>query len=747
MPVMLALAGLIASAVTFVSSGTASAAESIPELQWPAIKSSRYVWDTVTSPSGVTNGCDYSNNVYSNLKSLNSSGQVVRELDPNQLVDGVPNCIYHPAVAGNGDLYGRPYGKNASGSYVYASLLAYTGNTLKWKYDVGCTSQGGAPVVGADGNVYAISNTNGTRLIGLTPEVEPGTTQPKKVLDVALTGSGLCSAELYAVKDGIAYINNGQAYLYAYGGKKLGTSPSGAYLTRAKQISADGRLFYPIFTGSGSTASIKLVAYNLFRDAADWTAPESLFGYNPQYNSAYPTPDGGVVVQITRLKVVGGAPTTERVRAIVRLNALGQKSWEQEFSNQDASGNPWNNTYVSVDVSGKIAVLREGSLQTNDPSNNTMPAISIGVFDGAGTVVYDQIMRGNLDKQAGGVNGYNVGGQGTNGPTTGPNTLYFLAVCKGACGEYLETKLYAVKIPGLGLDYPRGAVITRTPRPATAYVALGDSFSSGEGVPPFEAATDLPGVNTCHRSTTAYARLIAGTSSKIPSLGSDGFRACSGAVTSNITDTVQWNEGTQLDLWPDSTTQVVTLTIGGNDIGFADFAKACVLSTCQSGSSAYNSAIGKINNDLPSALATTYQKILAEFPNANIYVMDYPQVIANKQPSDAFDSRCAYMYNSGTNGTGSPYYPWEDAWAARDIVTKLDAKISTAIGSINNARLHYVPVNAAGSPFVGHGICDTGTSYFQNLDQVLHNEAYVFHPNSAGQQAYANVMSAKINAG
>ncbi|MEU3251065.1 SGNH/GDSL hydrolase family protein [Streptomyces sp. NPDC006997] len=750
MPVMLALAGLLASFVTFVSSGTAVAAESIPTLQWPAVKTSRYTWDTVTSPSGVTTACTDDNGTFKNLKTYNSSGQVVRDLDASQSVDGVTNCIYFPVVDKNGDLYGKPYGKNANGSWVFnTNVVAYNGNAVKWKYETGCTSQAGSPVVGADGNIYAFSNMNGNRLIGLTPDVAPPTTQPKKVLDIPVTGYGLCSAELFTTKDGVGYINEGRAYLYSYGGKPLSNTPSGTYVDRREGVSANGRAFYDITTGSGDTASFKLVAYNLNLNKVDWTAPESLFGYNPWLVDAYSTPDGGALLRVNRKRVVAGAPTSERITSLIKLNTFGQKLWEKDLPNQDASGNPYNGAYVAVDTTGKIAVVRPMTLPTNDTYNRTMSAISIGVFDGNGNVVYDQIMRGNLDKASGGVNGYTIGGQGYVEPTIGPDTLYFLASCNGTCATYMETKLYPIKVTGLGLDYPRGAVLERTQRPAASYIALGDSFSSGEGVEPFEAGTAIPNLNTCHRSDYAYARLISGSSAKIPSLGSNGFRACSGAVTDNVTDAAQWNEGTQLDLWPDTTTQLVTMTIGGNDIKFGDLGMACVTASCAIGSSAYNASLNEINNTLPGKLKATYERVLKYTPNAKVYVLGYPHVIANKTASDAFDSRCFYMYDNG-NTTNK----WADVQGARDIVTKLNGKIKDQVDVVRamnadyNQRLKYVPLDGPDSPFIGHEVCGTASSsWFQNVDQAGNNTAYVFHPNKAGYEGYATVAGAAINAG
>jgi lysophospholipase L1-like esterase len=299
---------------------------------------------------------------------------------------------------------------------------------------------------------------------------------------------------------------------------------------------------------------------------------------------------------------------------------------------------------------------------------------------------------------------------------------------------------------GTNMNYPRGEVLAKTQRPGEEFLALGDSFSAGISVEPHEAGTTTPNVNECHRSELAYPNLISGEGD-VPTLGSNGFRACSGAVTTNVTDLAQWNEGIQLDWWPDTTTQVVTMTIGGNDIGFAGFGSACFFSTCQVGSTAYNDTITKLNA-LQGKLEATYSKTLAYAPNADIYIVGYPHVVGNKGAGDPFDFDCFYMHNSGPNNTGSPHYPWEDAWAARDIVTKLNQEITDAITAVNNPRLHFVNANGTNSPFTGNEVCGTSsTSYFQNVDEGATNVAYVFHPNALGQEAYAELVEDAINAG
>lgn len=735
--IMLALAGLLASFVTFASSEAAVAAEHVPELQWPSADvGNRTDWTIATNSTSVTVGCG-PETTFAALKSFNTSGQGIRELEAFE-PGGTSRCIRQPVVDKNGDLYGKAYNAYTSNRWSTA-LIAYSDSTLKWEYDTGCVTAANSPkpVIGADGNIYTISDVGGNRLIGLTPDVAIPATQPEKVLDIPLSGDDLCNARPFATKDGVGYIVADRAYLFSYGGMPLGSTPSGTTALGEEGINANGRAFYAVPIGS----SFQVKVYDLNSGTPDWTAFESLFGQSPQLKGLYATPDGGVVVQVNRPKATG----TQRVDVIIKLSASGQKLWEEELS---PVGGLQKGPYLHVDTTGKIVVLREVWLTTNnDPDASTL-AIAIGVLDGNGDEVYGKVMHGDLDAPMWSHTGYSMTYQDNHNSAIGPNTLYLVAA---HCGEYScpgERRLYPIKVSGLGLDYPRGAVLERTQRPAALYRAYGDSFSAGEGVEPFEAGTAIPNLNTCHRSDYAYPRLIAGTSPKIPSLGSDGFRACSGAVTENITDAPQWNEGTQLDLpvWPDTTTQLVTLTIGGNDIKFADFGRACFFGTCEIGSAAYNASLNEINNTLPGKLVETYKEILQRTPNAKVYVLGYPQVVANKSTTDVDDPRCIYMQDGSTK--------WADAKAARDIVTKLNEKILAKVDAVRalNAdfyqRLKYVPLDGADSPFNGHEVCGTsGTSWFKNVDAAINDTAYAFHPNKLGQEGYATVAGAAINAG
>lgn len=120
------------------------------------------------------------------------------------------------------------------------------------------------------------------------------------------------------------------------------------------------------------------------------------------------------------------------------------------------------------------------------------------------------------------------------------------------------------------------------------YVGMGDSYSSGEGNPSFMpgTATDLDklaGVtDKCHRSTKAYSyqEWKDNLQPKVPALHFL-FTACSGAVISNLTSTVQYPDGLAIDrqpqvaqvdkyeLDPHQYVRFISLTVGGNNAYFS----------------------------------------------------------------------------------------------------------------------------------------------------------------------------------
>lgn len=272
------------------------------------------------------------------------------------------------------------------------------------------------------------------------------------------------------------------------------------------------------------------------------------------------------------------------------------------------------------------------------------------------------------------------------------------------------------------VTYPSGYEGDTPPMspPHAAYVAMGDSFSSGEGNPPFEMGTDT-GYNECHRSPDAYPRLLQADTGL--SLGSTAFVACSGATTGSITiggsGTGGWDEGPQVDALS-TDTETVTVTIGGNDVGFQDYLLGCLV-TCGPGTLLYSAMMDNIDStSFLANLETTYESILANASNANVYVIDYPYITA----SDA-ESCGAFDFSGG-----------------RSIQVALNSTIALAVANVRaestdyTTRLHYVNTNLSGSPFEGMHLCNGGDSDFGSL---------TFHPNGAGHEHYKEVIADSIS--
>ncbi len=122
------------------------------------------------------------------------------------------------------------------------------------------------------------------------------------------------------------------------------------------------------------------------------------------------------------------------------------------------------------------------------------------------------------------------------------------------------------------------------------------------------------------------------------------FVACSGATTTEVLfgnpDIGNWNEGPQVDALSQEETEIVTISIGSNDVGFADYAKACVLNShipnlgCGPGTPAYADISSKINaNSFLPKLEAVYNTILQKAPNAQVYVLSYPMLFGDAASS------------------------------------------------------------------------------------------------------------------
>ncbi|MEV3936040.1 SGNH/GDSL hydrolase family protein [Glycomyces sp. NPDC049804] len=149
------------------------------------------------------------------------------------------------------------------------------------------------------------------------------------------------------------------------------------------------------------------------------------------------------------------------------------------------------------------------------------------------------------------------------------------------------------------------------------YVALGDSYSSGSGAGPYTDAA-------CQRSTKAHPSLLAGE------LGAElTFVACGGATT----DDVLAGQVQALD----AGTDLVTIGIGGNDIGWTEAITACI-TPFQNCHPAIEEAERKATEELPAKLDAVYTEIETRAPDAEVLVTGYPRLFAARNTCDAFGS-------------------------------------------------------------------------------------------------------------
>ncbi|MEO6606446.1 MAG: SGNH/GDSL hydrolase family protein [Aeromicrobium sp.] len=141
------------------------------------------------------------------------------------------------------------------------------------------------------------------------------------------------------------------------------------------------------------------------------------------------------------------------------------------------------------------------------------------------------------------------------------------------------------------------------------YVALGDSYSSGNGTRSY-----ISDGTSCYRSTLAYPYLVAQSHGY-----SLNFQACSGATTSTVTNS-------QLGALS-TATRFVTMSVGGNDAGFSSVITECAqpgwASNCDG---AINTANSFITNTLPGRLNTLYASIKSRAPYAKVVIVGYPRI-------------------------------------------------------------------------------------------------------------------------
>ena len=252
--------------------------------------------------------------------------------------------------------------------------------------------------------------------------------------------------------------------------------------------------------------------------------------------------------------------------------------------------------------------------------------------------------------------------------------------------------------------------------PVGRYVALGDSYAAGPLVP---VQTGQPA--GCLRSTNNYPSVLA------RSAGFQDFTdvSCSGATTEDMTEPQEVKLGpnpAQLDVL-NGTESVITLTIGGNDIGFGEIIQECATRSSQNLAGAAcrdfyteggEDQLAERIEGTASKVADVLSEIRDRAPAARIAVVGYPSILPDEGPG---------CYPVAPFSAGDTAY-------LRETEKGLNAMLA---GEAGEAGVDYVDTY---TPTIGHDICRLpGVKWTEGL--VPTSPAAPVHPNARGMRAMA----------
>lgn len=339
-------------------------------------------------------------------------------------------------------------------------------------------------------------------------------------------------------------------------------------------------------------------------------------------------------------------------------------------------------------------------------------------------------------------------------------------------------------------------------------VSMGDSYSAGEGIEPFYGQTNTDGSDLprslkihsadwfAHRSTKSWPSLLKVgnfnvrdykkdiSGSSISNLvRSNEFSPCewyfvaaTGAVTDHFDNPYERgpvktyiggglinpkyieesNTASKLDpqlkVFEDNNLKnkvdYVTMTIGGNDLGFSEIVINSVKYTVAHNPTLMKNLIAQKRKlwftEIKQKLMDSYQKVYnAAGSQAEIIVAGYPEL---------------YYRNASTWAAGKDQRKIIDDFVV-EFCDKNNGRITEAIDECNlkfaNGKIHYVSVIEEFRSNGGHGadapngnewingITLTGTQMIDETD-ITQKSYPSMHPNEAGAQAYARCVNAKI---
>lgn len=319
---------------------------------------------------------------------------------------------------------------------------------------------------------------------------------------------------------------------------------------------------------------------------------------------------------------------------------------------------------------------------------------------------------------------------------------------------------------GLATSAPALAQEPGPPRPVT-WMAAGDSFSSGEGT----TDPDEP----CQRSRSAWARVAHESHLPAEKYDEPVFVACTGAHLDHLrgvqADMLGRSQVDQAHDEHDGRFDLVTFSLGGNDVDFGGTVKDCigvdwrdasdwglVLIGSQTGPIGRRLASGYavgcditeeemkariderlvVNNDLAEELTYLAEEIVT--PRGHVLVVGYPHLIEDAQRWPAWrrlSGRC-----SGVRASDVPRLRGATGYMNE----KLKAITETA--RHDEVTFSFVDINGRVFETDGgrHGLCSETPWLNDIIDAALAGRLdRAFHPNDAGHAAEGEHVASRIS--
>ena len=247
----------------------------------------------------------------------------------------------------------------------------------------------------------------------------------------------------------------------------------------------------------------------------------------------------------------------------------------------------------------------------------------------------------------------------------------------------------------------------------TDYAALGDSFASGGGAPPYDVKPVA-----CARSKRGWPFVFDEASDLVDDVE---MRACGGAKIDQLFGLFEkGDEYAQIPHEPDDDVGLVTLSIGGNDVGLGPAIAACATLDCSGVASSpqFTAALAGITKRL---VEEVYPALRTAYPRAKLVHVGYPRA---------------------TPAAGEPVQ--DCPWLVGPVRTAPEAIVAAVNGALQAATQQAAPLDVTfvdvTDALAGHELCT-----FSPWVHPLSDGPAMLHATADGYKAIGRVVAAALD--